>query len=126
MQVEPSKFENIPKTSQPLEVEPRSNIPFKSFIKNDNQYQLKGLENYLEKIFSTNSKEIGTQTAIKCSPSSRRKYIQSFEARKGTKQYYIDMEMGDRKVSMLLDGGSSMTIIGLNTFNAIKGKLGLV
>ena len=34
--------------------------------------------------------------------------------------------MGDKKVSMLLDGGSSMTIIGLNTYNAIKSKLGLI
>ena len=29
-------------------------------------------------------------------------------------------------MSMLLDGGPSMTIIGLNTYNAIKSKLGLV
>ena len=91
-------------------------------MKNDKQYQLKGLENYLEKIFSTNSKEIGTQIAIKSSPSSKRKYIQSFEARKGTKQYYVDIKMGDKKVSMLLDGGSSMTIIVLINIMPLKAN----
>ena len=71
------------------------------------------------------AKEASTQTGVIQCPE--RLHFPMDEIPKGSHQFYVPVFIGDMALHMLVDSGSSLTVIDIKTFNCVdkesKGKL---